>query len=64
MTCSVRAMNIILLMLLLGAGFVALLLVGRSQIARGINAEVANGAMAMVLAVILGIFFMGAVLSS
>ncbi len=57
-------MEIRVLGLLMGIAFVALLVVGRAQIARGVNAQAANGAVAMVLAVVLGIFFLGALLSA
>lgn len=56
-------MDIALVALIVTAAFVALLLAGRSQIARGANAQVANGAVLLALATIVGALALGMVLS-
>ena len=43
--------------------FLALLGLGRSQLAKGANAQVANGAVVLVLAVAVGVLALGSVLS-
>lgn len=56
-------MSIELLTLVIGLVFVALLLAGRSQVAKGANAAVANGAVMLVLAAIVGIWALGLLVS-
>lgn len=56
-------MSIELLTLVIGLVFVALLLAGRSQVAKGANAAVANGAVVLVLAAIVGIWALGLLVS-
>ena len=56
-------MDIALIALILTAAFVALLVFGRSQIARGANAQVANGAVLLTLAAIVGALALAVVLS-
>ena len=56
-------MNIALVALLAVVVFVVLLLVGRGQIAKGTNAQVANGAVLLTLAAIAGLLALGALLS-
>lgn len=56
-------MDITLLALIALVAFVALLVVGRGQIANGSNSQMANGAVLLTLAAIFGVLAMG-VLSS
>ena len=56
-------MNVGLLAILVVIVFVVLLGVGRSQIAKGSNAQVANGATLLVLATIAGVVALGMVAS-
>lgn len=56
-------MDIALLALLVVIAFVALLGVGRSQIAKASNPQVANGAVLLVLATIVGLLVLGLVAS-
>ena len=56
-------MDIALVALVVTAAFVALLVVGRGQIARGANAQVANGAVLLTLATLVGALALGMVLS-
>jgi hypothetical protein len=56
-------MSIELLTAAIGLVFVALLLVGRGQIAKGTNPSVANGAVVLVLAAIVGIWALGLLVS-
>ena len=56
-------MSIALVALLAVVAFVALLMVGRGQIAKGSNAQVANGAMLLTLAAIVGLLALGVVVS-
>ncbi len=57
-------MSVLALAALTAIAFVALLLVGHNQIARGSNKQTANGAVALTLATILGAMFLAALLSS
>ncbi len=56
-------MNIALVALRVGVAFLVLLVVGRGQIAKGANAQVANGAVLLTFAVVLGTLALGTVLS-
>lgn len=56
-------MDVALVALLAVVAFVVLLLVGRGQIAKGTNAQVANGAVLLTLAAIVGLLALGVVLS-
>ena len=56
-------MSVELVAVLLLVVFVVLLVVGRGQLVRGANAQVANGAVLLVLAAILGVFALGAIAS-
>ncbi len=56
-------MNVLALAALTAIAFVALLLVGHNQIAKGSNKQTANGAVALTLATILGVM-LAALLSS
>ena len=56
-------MNIAIVALLLVVAFVVLLLIGRGQIAKGSNAQVANGAVLLTLAAIVGLLALGVLLS-
>ncbi len=56
-------MDIALVAVLALAAFFALLLFGRGQIAKGSNTQVANGAMLMTLAAIVGLLALGVVRS-
>ena len=56
-------MSIALVALLAVVAFVALLMVGRGQIAKGSNAQVANGAVLLTLAAIVGLLALGVVVS-
>ncbi len=50
--------------ILVGLVFVILLLAGRLEIVKGANPQVANGAVLMVLATLVGMLALGALLSS
>lgn len=52
-----------LLTVVIGLVFVSLLMAGRSQIAKGANASVANGATLLVVAAIVGIWALGLLVS-
>ncbi len=56
-------MNIALVALLVVVAFVVLLSIGRGQIAKGSNAQVANGAVLLTLAAIVGLLALGVLLS-
>lgn len=56
-------MNIALVALVVVGVFVALLVAGRGQIAKGSNAQVANGAVLLTLAAIVGLLALGVLLS-
>lgn len=56
-------MDIALIALIVVVAFVALLALGRSQLAKGANAQVANGAVLLALATVLGVWMLGMVLS-
>lgn len=56
-------MDIALVALIVAAVFVALLVVGRGQLAKGANAQVANGALLLTVAAIVGVLALGMVLS-
>ena len=56
-------MSVTLLALLVVVGFAVLLGIGRGQIAKGSNAQVANGAVLLTLAAIVGVLALGVVLS-
>lgn len=49
--------------LLVVVAFVVLLLIGRRQIAKGSNAQVANGTVVLTLAAIVGLLALGVLLS-
>lgn len=59
----VRAWNATLLAPLLLVLFLGVLLVGRSQLAKGTNSATANGATLMVLATVLGVLSLAAAVS-
>ena len=56
-------LNAALVALIVVAAFVIFLVTGRTQIAKGSNAHVANGAMLLTLAAIIGTLAMGVLLS-
>ena len=56
-------MDIGLLLPLVIVAFLALLLVGHSQLAKGVNDQAANGALLLVLATLAGVLALGMVLS-
>ena len=56
-------MDIALLALIVVLAFVALLGEGRRRIAKGSNAQVANGAVLLVLATVVGLLALGMVVS-
>lgn len=56
-------MSVTVLALLVVVAFVALLGIGRGQIAKGSNAQVANGAVLLTLAAIVGALALGVALS-
>lgn len=56
-------MDIALVALLVVVAFVALLAFGRGQIAKGSNAQVANGAVLLTLAAVVGLLAMGVLVS-
>ncbi|QIK76675.1 hypothetical protein [Nocardioides piscis] len=56
-------MDIALVAWLVVVVFVALLVGGRGQIAKGSNAQVANGAVLLVLATVVGLLAVGVLLS-
>lgn len=56
-------MSIALLAVLVVVAFVVLLGIGRAQIAKGSNAQVANGAVLLALSVLAGLLALGAVVS-
>lgn len=56
-------MAVEILVLVVVVAFLALLGVGRRQIAQGTNAQVANGATVLVLATVVGVLALGIVLS-
>jgi hypothetical protein len=56
-------MSVTLLALLAVVAFVVLLGIGRGQIAKGSTAQVANGAVLLTLAAIVGVLALGVVLS-
>jgi hypothetical protein len=56
-------MDIILVVLIVVVAFVALLATGRGQVAKGSKAQVANGAVLLTFAAILGLLTLGMVLS-
>lgn len=56
-------MAVSLLVPLLGALLLVLLLLGRAQIAKGANPALANGAVALVIATIVGVLFVGMIVS-
>lgn len=56
-------MDIALVALVAAVVFVALLVAGRGQIAKGSNAQVANGAVLLTLATIVGLLALGVLLS-
>lgn len=56
-------MSVELLALLLVIIFVALLVLGRAQIARGANPQVANGAVVLVVATVVGVLALSSIAS-
>lgn len=56
-------MDIVLVALVVVAAFLILLVTGRTQIAKGSNAHVANGATLLTLAAIVGTLAIGTLLS-
>jgi len=56
-------MNIAIAPLIVVVAFIVLLGIGRGQIAKGSNAEVANGAVLLTLAAIVGLLALGVLLS-
>ncbi len=56
-------MSVELLAMVLVVAFAVLLGIGRGQIAKGSNAQVANGAVLLTLAAIVGVLALGVVLS-
>jgi len=56
-------MNIAIAPLIVFVAFIVLLGIGRGQIAKGSNAEVANGAVLLTLAAIVGLLALGVLLS-
>jgi hypothetical protein len=59
----VRPVDIALVALVVLVVFVALLVAGRGQIAKGANGQVANGAVLLALAAIVGLLALGVLLS-
>lgn len=56
-------MSVELVTALLVVVFVVLLVAGRGQIAKGANVQVANGAVMLVVAAVLGVLALGAIAS-